>query len=155
MIDIKECDFTDPLDRRAVIDLMNHYMADPMGDERPPYTEDIAEKVVNGLQEHPSSLVLLAKYNDNYAGLVTGFINFATFTAKPFINIHDIVVLRRYRGSGIGRKLMEAVDLKARELDCGKITLEVRSDNKTAQALYKSTGYDECTPVMHFWTRNL
>lgn len=153
MVTIKECDFKDPRQRQAVIDLMNHYMASEMGGKLPPYKEKTARAVVEGLQHHPSKLVLLAEYKGEYVGLCNSFINFGTFAGKPFINIHDIVVLDNYRGLGIGRKMMEAIDAKAKELNCGKITLEVRDDNTRAQQLYKSMGFDEGKPVMHFWSK--
>ena len=155
MITIKECDFQDPHQCQAIIDLMNHYMASDMGGKLPPYGENTAKDVIEGLRHHPSRLVLLAEYKGEYVGLSNSFINFGTFAAKPFINIHDIVVLDKYRGLGIGRKLMEAIHSKAKELDCGKITLEVRTDNTTAQQLYKSMGFNEGNPVMYFWTKYL
>ena len=155
MITIQECDFRDPQQRQAVIDLMNHYMASAMGGKLPPYEENTAKEVIEGLEHHPSKLILLAEYKGEYVGLSNSFINFGTFAAKPFINIHDIVVLDKYRGCGIGRKMMEAIHAKAKELNCGKITLEVRADNATAQQLYKSMGFNEGNPVMHFWTKYL
>jgi ribosomal protein S18 acetylase RimI-like enzyme len=153
MVKIKECNFGDHRQRQAIVKLMNHYMADEMGGRRPSYSVTKARAVVEGLEKHPSRLVLLAEYKGKFVGLCNCFINFATFTAKPFINIHDVVVLNDLRGLGIGRKLMEAVEAKARELGCGKITLEVRSDNLFAQQLYKSMGFHEDTPVMHFWSK--
>jgi ribosomal protein S18 acetylase RimI-like enzyme len=153
MVVIKECDFQDQRQRQAVIDLMNHYMASDMGGYLPPYENTVAQAVINGLEHHPSKLVLLAEYKGEYVGLSNSFINFGTFAGKPFINIHDIVVLDTYRGLGIGRKMMEAIDAKAQKLGCGKITLEVRDDNLTAQQLYKSMGFDEGKPVMHFWSK--
>lgn len=153
MVVIKECDFRDPKQRQAVIDLMNHYMASDMGGKLPPYEDHVAQAVVEGLEHHPSKLVLLAEYQGAYVGLSNSFINFGTFAGKPFINIHDIVVLDTYRGLGIGRKMMEAIDVKATELGCCKITLEVRADNTTAQQLYKSMGFGEGNPAMHFWSK--
>lgn len=153
MIRVIEGNLNNRQHQKAVIDLLNHYMSDRMGGNLPPYSRNTATKVIKGLHEHPSILILLAMKKEEYVGLMISFINFATFTAKSFINIHDIVVLDRYRGTGIGRKLMEAIDTKARELDCGKITLEVREDNHTAQMLYRSLGYDEENPVMHFWIK--
>jgi ribosomal protein S18 acetylase RimI-like enzyme len=153
MVNIKDCDFKDPVQRQAIIDLMNHYMASDMGGKLPPYSNETAHTVVQGLEHHPSRIVLLAEYQGEYVGLSNSFINFGTFAGKPFINIHDIVVLEKYRGLGIGRKMMEAIDAKAKELGCGKITLEVRDDNTRAQKLYKSMRFNEGTPVMHFWSK--
>ncbi|MBN2522733.1 MAG: GNAT family N-acetyltransferase [Bacteroidales bacterium] len=153
MIEIIECDFEKPKHCKAVIDLMNHYMTDKMGGELQPHDAEKAKRMIEGLKNHPSRLVLLAIYEREYVGLSTAFINYGTFAAKPFLNIHDVVVLDQYRGIGIGRKLMEANSAKAEQLDCSKITLEVRKDNTTAQALYKNLGFGDSDPVMYFWTK--
>lgn len=155
MVKIIECDFENSIHCKAVVKLMNHYMASEMGGNLPPYNEDTAEIMINGLKDHPSKLVLLATDDEEFIGLSNSFINYGTFAAKPFINIHDIVVLEKYRGSGIGRQLMKAIIKKAEKLKCGKITLEVRMDNKIAQSLYNSLGFEESQPVMHFWTKKI
>jgi ribosomal protein S18 acetylase RimI-like enzyme len=134
---------------------MNAYMTDEMGGKLSPLEGDKAKKLVEGLEKHPSKLVLLAREGNHYVGLTNCFINFGTFAVKPFINIHDIVVLSSYRGKGIGRLLMQQIEQQARHLDCAKITLEVREDNHTAQHLYQSMEYQDCTPPMFFWTKYL
>ena len=132
---------------------MNHYMADDMGGKLKPHDPETSEKMINGLKDHPAKLVYLASLNGEFIGLTNSFINYGTFSAKPYINIHDIVVFKKYRGKGVGRKLLEANIRKAEELDCGKITLEVREDNINAQALYKNLGFADGEPPMHFWTK--
>ena len=154
MVKIIHCDFSNPIHTQALVDLMNHYMQDKMGDY-PPLEGEEQIKLVEGLKNHPSKLVLLAKEDGEFVGLTNCFVNFGTFNVKPFINIHDIVVLDKVRGKGIGRMLMQAISDEAKKLDCGKITLEVRADNEVAQSLYKSFDYKESTPVMHFWTKRL
>jgi ribosomal protein S18 acetylase RimI-like enzyme len=155
MIDIIECNFSEPVHCQAVVDLMNDYMVDKMGGMLPRYTPAKAAAMLDGLSRHPSKLVLLATCKNEYAGLSNCFINFGTFAAKPYINIHDIIVRGNYRGQGIGRRLIEEIIRRARELDCSKITLEVRDDNKNAQALYANCGFKESSPVMHFWTKHI
>jgi len=51
--------------------------------------------------------------------------------------------LPEYRGRGIGRKLLEAVEKNARQLGCCKVTLEVGQDNQLAKGLYRSVGFAE------------
>lgn len=155
MISIIDCDFRQQDHRQAIITLMNDYMADDMGGNLPPYTDELAGKVISGLEQHPSKLILLARENNRYVGLANCFVNFGTFAGKPFINIHDLVVLKAFRGKGIGKLLMETVIKMAGEMDCAKITLEVREDNVYAQRLYKKMGYKEGNPPMHFWTKYL
>jgi ribosomal protein S18 acetylase RimI-like enzyme len=37
----------------------------------------------------------------------------------------------------------------------GKLTLEVRQDNKNAKQLYKCLGFKDCKPPMLFWVKNI
>ncbi|MBN2213770.1 MAG: GNAT family N-acetyltransferase [Bacteroidales bacterium] len=151
---ITECDFRNRIHTAALIDLLNHYIMDKMGSAEP-LNEEKGFMLVEGLKNHPSKLVLFAELEEKLIGLAVCFINFATFTVKPFINIHDIVVLDKYRNSGIGRRLMEGIHKAASSIGCSKITLEVREDNRNAQYLYRSLGYRECNPKMYFWEKHL
>ena len=153
MIEIKDCEFSNPEHCQALIDLMNYYMADEMGGKLPAHEGEMAEKLVEGMKNHPSKLVLLAVIEGEFVGLTNCFINFGTFACKLFINVHDVVVRPDFRGKGVGRALMNGIIARAEQMDCGKITLEVREDNPKAQALYKSVGFDESEPVMHFWSK--
>jgi ribosomal protein S18 acetylase RimI-like enzyme len=58
------------------------------------------------------------------------------------INIHDLAVTAECRGQGVGRRLLEGVEAKARALGCGKVTLEVREDNVSARGLYRRFGFE-------------
>jgi ribosomal protein S18 acetylase RimI-like enzyme len=112
-------------------------------------------RLIDGLSEHPKSIVLLARTEGIFTGLLTAFENLSTFTTKPMINIHDIIVLKEYRGKGVGRQLMNAILTEAENRKCSRITLEVRKDNIIAQSLYKSLEFDEANPEMFYWRRNL
>ncbi|MBN2275467.1 MAG: GNAT family N-acetyltransferase [Bacteroidales bacterium] len=149
-----ECDFSDPDHCEALADLMNAYKTDRMGGGNP-YSLEQRLKLIEGLKNHPSKLVLFVATGEKIIGLTNCFINFATFSLKPFINIHDVIVLHEFRGSGAGRKLIEGVIEYAGRIDCSKITLEVREDNVPAQNLYKSLDFKECEPVHYFWTKYL
>ena len=152
MLNIVEVDFENDAHCRAVVDLMNHYMADTMGNH-PPHTQESASQLIEGLKGHCNKLCILAEVEGIFIGLVNCFIGFSTFASKPFINVHDVVVLDTYRGKGIGRKMLEFVAQRAVEMKCAKITLEVREDNSNAKHLYSSLGYKEGQPPMHFWTK--
>jgi len=82
-------------------------------------------------------------------------VNFATFTVKPFINIHDVIVTAAWRGNGIGRKMLEKVLETADGMDCSKVTLEVREDNQSARALYNSLGFMDADPRQFYWAKFL
>ncbi len=151
-IKIIALDFADPSHCDALVTLLNHYISDRMGGGVA--LDNLQQKkLVEGLRNHSSKLVFLAKSGDEYVGLIIGYLNFATFTVKQFINIHDVVVLDIYRNKGIGRLLMQRIEEYARETGCSKITLEVREDNHNAQRLYRDLGFEECTPKMYFWIK--
>ncbi|MNU05313.1 ribosomal-protein-alanine N-acetyltransferase [compost metagenome] len=57
------------------------------------------------------------------------------------------------RRRGIGRSLLDAVMAHAASCDCCAVTLEVRKDNSTAQALYSSLGFGGGNSAMEFWVK--
>jgi len=153
-IEVFECDFSIVLHRQKLVELMNDYIEDEMGGGEPLKGEKMI-LLINGLKDHPSKLILFASVNQQIVGLTNCFINFSTFAAQPFINIHDIIINKNYRCKGVGKALMNEISKKANELKCSKITLEVREDNHHAQQLYKNLGYGVCEPNMYFWTKYL
>ncbi len=153
-VKIIECNFSNHFHTSALVELLNHYIMDKMGSAKP-LDKEKGLRLIEGLRKHPSKLVLFAELEERLIGLAVCFVNFATFTVKPFINIHDIVVLDKYRNKGVGRRLMQGINQAATSMGCSKITLEVREDNFNAQYLYQSLGYRECTPKMYFWEKYL
>jgi ribosomal protein S18 acetylase RimI-like enzyme len=148
------CDYSNPAHRQAVSDLINVYIDDEMGGGNPlPATEAI--RLVESLEKHPKSVVILAETAGVFSGLLVAFENFSTFTVRPMINIHDLIVRKEYRGQSVGRKLMDAVIGEAGRRQCSRITLEVRNDNLSAQKLYRSLGFEEAEPVHFYWRKYL
>jgi len=153
-ISFEFCDFENTIHLDALAGLLNHYMDDPMGDA-PPLNKLKQFRMVNGLANHPSAMVLFVLHEGEIAGLSTCFINFSTFNVKSYLYIHDIIVYKEFRSKGLGKALMEKLIELSVERDYCKITLEVRDDNLTAQSLYRSLGFEECTPNMLFLTKKL
>ena len=118
--------------------MLDAYLRDPMeGGEPPP--ERIKRDLVPGLRAHPASYVFLAFRDGQPVAFSICFLGFSTFNARPLINIHDIFVDSLVRGTGIGAMLLERIEAKARELNCCRITLEVREDNsRRARTLSQS-----------------
>lgn len=146
------CNFDDQLHKQKLVELMNHYISDKMGGGQV-LDDNLASRLIDGLRNHPSAIVLFAELDGEIVGLANCFVNFATFTVAKFINIHDIVVLEAFRGKGVGRALLQHISAIAKELGCSKVTLEVREDNINAQGLYKSEGFDDCFPRMYYWVK--
>lgn len=154
MIKFEFCDFNNLGHTKALTELLNHYMADPMGDYKP---HDESDKLIliKGLSAHPTAEVLFIKVNNEYAGMATTFVNYSTFKLKPYLYIHDVVIHDNFRGKGLGKAIIEKLIQISRERGYCKLTLEVREDNPAALSVYKSFGFVDCDPKMYFWTKTL
>jgi len=137
---IIRADLSNPQHAEAIVFLLNEYAQDIMGggEALSPYVQ---QNLVHELQKRSGVHVVLAFVNNQPAGLANCFEGFSTFACKPLLNIHDITVAPVYRGRGLAKKIMQAVETIARELGCCKVTLEVLEGNTVAQALYKACGY--------------
>ena len=153
-IEFAFCDFGNEYHCTMIAELINQYIEDPMGGGKP-LGKLQQLRMVDGLANHQSCLVLFATIEETIVGMATCFINFSTFKAKPYINIHDILIDKDFRGNGFGKKLLEQIVLIAKERKYCKITLEVREDNQIAQNLYTELGFKDTEPKMHFLTKEL
>ena len=153
-ISFEYCDFENPAHLNALVELLNAYISDDMGGGSA-LNKLQQLRLVDGLANHPSALVIFILCDNEVAGFATCFVNFSTFNAKSYLNIHDFFVKTDFRGQGLGKRLMEELVAISEERKYCKITLEVRTDNTVAQTLYKGFGYDACEPNMLFWTKKL
>jgi ribosomal protein S18 acetylase RimI-like enzyme len=153
-VNIKACDYSNPEHLQAIASLINVYIDDEMGGGKP-LTKLEQLRLVEGLNKHPKSIVFLAETDGAFVGLLTAFENFSTFTVQPMVNIHDVIVLKEHRGKGIGRQLMNALIKEAESRGSSRITLEVRTDNFSAQSLYKSLDFEDTEPPMFYWRKYL
>ena len=137
---IVQADLDDPRHRAAILDLTRAYARDPMGIARD--LSDAAQReLLPRLRGHPTSLVFLAFDGERAVGIATCFIGLSTFAARPLVNIHDLYVAEGQRGRGVGWRLLEAVEAKARALGCCKLTLETQERNHPALRLYERFGF--------------
>jgi ribosomal protein S18 acetylase RimI-like enzyme len=139
-IEIVEADLERADHQDAVIELVDAYAADPMGNGRPLSAETRLE-LIAGLRQVPTAVIFLAYLEQRAVGIAVCFRGFSTFAARPLINIHDLAVLRAHRGLGVGRRLLEAVERRARDVGCCKLTLEVAENNDRARRIYRAAGF--------------
>lgn len=137
---IVQADLADPAHADAVLAMTRDYARDPMGDGAD-LPADRQAVLIERLRAHPTTLIFLAFAGDEPVAIATCFVGFSTFAARPLVNIHDVHVTAAYRRRGLGRALLAAVEAKARELGCCKLTLEVQENNHVARALYRSLGF--------------
>ncbi|MEX2172903.1 MAG: GNAT family N-acetyltransferase [Pirellulaceae bacterium] len=151
MTSVLLADLSDSEHQGAIVELLDMYCRDQFGDSRPLSAEARAN-LVPGLAKHGGARVLLAYENDAPAGVAICLIGFSTFQARPVLNIHDLAVAPEFRGRGIGQALLAAAEAAARQAGCGKVTLEVRSDNVVAQRAYRRAGFQSTAPETWFWS---
>lgn len=137
---IVRADLADARHQAAVLEMTRAYARDPMGNGRD-LPDDVQRALVPRLRAHPTTLIFLAFDGDRAVGIVTGFVGFSTFAARPLVNIHDLHVREDFQRRGVARRLLEAIETEARALGCCKLTLEVQENNRGALALYRSLGF--------------
>jgi GNAT superfamily N-acetyltransferase len=145
-ISVVVADLAEPTHAAATLQLLDAYAADPMGDGKP-LSAAARRDLISGLKQHPTTLVFLAYHGDEPVGLAICFRGFSTFAARPLVNISDYFVLPAHRGAGVGRKLLAAIEDRARALACCKLTLEVQENNRRAQKIYAHAGFSRAVYV--------
>ncbi|MCW8932827.1 MAG: GNAT family N-acetyltransferase [Gammaproteobacteria bacterium] len=139
--------------------LMNAYASDPMGGSQP-LSDEVKNNLLKELSKLPHAFSIIAYIEGLPAGLINCFEAFSTFSCKPLINIHDVIVLNQYRGNGISQKLLAKVEEIALQKGCCKVTLEVLSNNEIAKSAYKKFGFsdyelDPKAGTALFWQKKL
>jgi GNAT superfamily N-acetyltransferase len=156
---ILRADYRDADQARDIVALLDGYARDGMGGGVP-LSAAVRARLVPALAEHPGAFSILAYVDGEPAGLANCFTGFSTFAAQPLVNIHDVFVDPRFRGTGIGRALFAEIEAAARDRGACKVTLEVLSGNAPAKALYADLGYgdyalDPATGTALFWQKRL
>jgi ribosomal protein S18 acetylase RimI-like enzyme len=154
---VRQADLDQPDDGRRIVELLDMYAREPIG-QAAPLAEDVCQRLVHGLRDHPTTLVLLAMDHGNAVGIAVCFFGYSTFAARPLLNIHDLAVRPESRCRGAGRSLLQAAQQHAVQRGCCKMTLEVREDNQGARRLYRDFGFqsDSGTSFPHyFWAKSL
>ena len=158
-ITIFEADPSDPVHAKALVNLLDSYASGINGGGQGLWAE-VKQNLPAALAARPTAHVMLAMDGDEPAGLVISFEGFSTFQCRPLLNIHDVVVTEKYRGQGLSKRLLAAVEEMAVRLGCCKLTLEVLEGNIIAQAAYRSLGFDgyQLDPTLGkalFWEKKL
>lgn len=159
MIEIVEADLNLPAHAEALVQLMDAYALDPMGGGRG-LSNYVKANLPAELAKRKSAHVILAFVDAKPAGLIVCLEGFSTFTCKPLLNIHDVIVASPYRGRGLSKLLLQKAEAIALDLGCCKLTLEVLEGNHIAQSAYKAFGFSgyELDPQMGkalFWEKKL
>lgn len=140
MFEIVEANLLNTSHRKDLLDTLNIYAFDPMGG-REGLSGYVKSNLATALNERKNTTVFLAYAGEKAAGLLICMEGFSTFSCRPLMNIHDLVVVPQYRGQGISRMLLEAAEEIAIKKGCCKLTLEVLEGNKVARGAYSRFGF--------------
>lgn len=157
--EIVEVDYSNPSHSQHLIQMLNEYASEPMGGGEP-IAEQKHPQIISGLGEFPTAFSLLVYQQGTPAALANCFFGFSTFAGKKIVNIHDLMVSRPFRGHGLSQLLLQAIEEKARDNDCCKLTLEVLAENQIAKNSYRKFGFEsyELDPTAGeavFWQKKL
>ena len=120
-----------------------------MGAHRSPVPDrmEAVERAYREIVRRPSDASLIAERDGKAIGICTLEIRSTLRRRAPEAWIPELVVSERFRGQGIGRALLDRALRTAQERGAGRAVLESGAQRATAQALYRSLGFEEAGSV--------
>ncbi|OGS33423.1 MAG: hypothetical protein A2293_16375, partial [Elusimicrobia bacterium RIFOXYB2_FULL_49_7] len=98
----------------AFVRLIDEYVRGDMGEGRP-LSSEIKKRLVAGISRHKYACVYFAVEDSKVAGLAVCSTGYSTFAAARLINIHDLIVAKKYRRKGVAAALIKHIEGKAAE----------------------------------------
>ncbi|HZE87385.1 MAG TPA: GNAT family N-acetyltransferase [Methylomirabilota bacterium] len=121
-------------DYEAVMNLYNDFVGN---DRYSTHDHDSFKKVINNSQ----NFVFVAEDKGKLVGFATFSIRDVIRYPRPIAELDELFVSSEYRQKGLGKKLMQYVEEKARDLGCYRMFIESHYDHKAAHAFYEGLGY--------------
>ncbi|WP_433795663.1 N-acetyltransferase family protein [Actinoplanes sp. CA-252034] len=101
--------------------------------------------------ERGESVLLLARTAEGTpAGFVNIYPTFSSLSMAPVWTLNDLFVAVTARRTGAGRALVRACAAEARAAGAVGVQLQTAPDNHTAQALYRSEGFEPDTFAAYY-----
>jgi len=104
---------------------------------------DAARGFLRDRLERAESVVFVAEVDGKAVGFVQLYPTFTSIGARRAWILNDLYVAPDARRRGVGRALMDAARRMAEEAGSAWLELATATDNSTAQALYRSCGYEK------------
>lgn len=139
-IEIIEADLGNTHHGADVLTLLQAFAMHPGGGSHP-YSDGVAGRLIQAIDEMPGARVFLAQQVGRSIGVALCLTSFSSFRASRSLNIHDLYVVPEFHGMGVGRSLIERVTDEARASGYCSVTLEVLENNEVARALYGKMGF--------------
>jgi GNAT superfamily N-acetyltransferase len=133
------------LDHNELIKLYTLFV----GDDR--YSKGNGDSFIKVLRDH-NSYIYVATHSEQLIGFATLSIRNVVRYSKPIAELDELFVLEKYRKHGIGKKLIETIEKKTKDLNCKGIFIQSGKDLKTAHLFYEKLGY---TKRGYYFTKDL
>ena len=118
-----------------------------------PLEHFMSEESFNNLIEDEEMITILAEKNFKVVGCCfVSMLSHSGMVRMRIAYIDQIVVDEKYRKRGIGKKLFEMAERRAKELGAKRIDLMVWGHNRIAIQAYESYGM---TPQMHTYEKQI
>ncbi|WMD23663.1 GNAT family N-acetyltransferase [Achromobacter seleniivolatilans] len=105
-----------------------------------PHLTDDADFVSRVNRMRTQNYHVLAAFHEGRAVALAGYRHQENLIYGRFIYVDDLVVDESERGAGWGAKLIEALDVLARDAGCAKLVLDTGLGNALAQRFYFRQG---------------
>ncbi|MBO5163129.1 MAG: GNAT family N-acetyltransferase [Ruminococcus sp.] len=92
------------------------------------------------LTESGALMSFIAYIGSEAVGVMNAFYKYTTFSGRKILYIEDLYAREKYRGCGIGGKLLDKAKEIAAENDCEQIELKCAVWNKNSAAFYEAHG---------------
>ena len=93
--------------------------------------------------------ILVAEKDGLVVGMCTGQVMISTAEGGPAVLVEDMVVAGEHRGHGIGRALLEAMGVWARERGATRLQLLADRNNAPALTFYQRVGWQETALICY------
>jgi PhnO protein len=95
----------------------------------------------NKVLENPNNFVFIVEDEKKLIGFASFSVRDVIRYPKPIAELDEFFILEEFRNRGVGRRLMEEVEEKAKELHCHRLSIETGYAHKDAHAFYEQIGY--------------
>ena len=79
---------------------------------------------------------MVAGFHDEKMIAISGYWIARMLYCGRYLQASNLVVDKNFRGNGVGKKILNYLESKARKLGCDKVVLDSYSENKKSHSLY-------------------
>ncbi|WP_179352904.1 GNAT family N-acetyltransferase [Winogradskyella vidalii] len=100
----------------------------------------------DGFGSHPKFTCFVLEEDDTIEGIALVYPRYSTWKGE-ILHLEDLIVSEKYRGKGLGTRLLDAVVKYAKQIGVKRVSWEVLDWNESAIKFYQSKGAN----VMRDW----